>query len=65
MVRGIKRQRSTAILWYSLKTNRYSVPTIYVGEKVTVKATADEVKILNKGTMIASHPRYTDATRSR
>ena len=39
------------------ETNRYSVPTIYVGEKVTVKATADEVKILYKGTIIASHPR--------
>ncbi|HRU42716.1 MAG TPA: IS21 family transposase, partial [Candidatus Diapherotrites archaeon] len=39
------------------ETNRYSVPTIYVGEKVTVKATADEVKILFKGTIIASHPR--------
>jgi transposase len=39
------------------ETNRYSVPTIYVGEKVTVKATADEVKILYKGAMIASHPR--------
>ena len=39
------------------ETNRYSVPTIYVGEKVTVKATADEVKIQYKGTIIASHPR--------
>jgi hypothetical protein len=39
------------------ETNRYSVPTIYVGEKVTVKATADEVKMLFKGAIIASHPR--------
>ena len=39
------------------ETNRYSVPTIYVGEKVTVKATADEIEILYKGTIIARHPR--------
>lgn len=39
------------------ETNRYSIPTIYVGEKVTVKATADEVKILFKGAIIASHLR--------
>ena len=54
------RYKEAKVNRYSMvqfETNRYSVPTIYVGEKVTVKATADEVKILNKGTMIASHPR--------
>ena len=39
------------------ETNRYSLPTMYVGERVTVKATADEVKILYKGAIIASHRR--------
>ena len=39
------------------ETNRYSVPTIHVEDKVTVKATADEVTILSKGTIIANHPR--------
>jgi len=44
-------------LQYSECEYKITNDTIYVGEKVTVKATADEVKILNKGTMIASHPR--------
>jgi len=54
------RYKEAKVNRYSMvqfETNRYSVPTIYVGEKVTVKATADEVKILAKGTVIASHPR--------
>ena len=54
------RYKEAKVNRYSMvqfETNRYSVPTIYVGEKVTVKATADEVKILFKGTIIASHPR--------
>ena len=54
------RYKEAKVNRYSMvqfETNRYSVPTIYVGEKVTVKATADEVKILYKGTIIASHPR--------
>ena len=54
------RYKEAKVNRYSMvqfETNRYSVPTIYVGEKVTVKATADEVKILYKGVMIASHPR--------
>jgi len=62
------RYKEAKVNRYSMvqfETNRYSVPTIYVGEKVTVKATADEVKILNKGTMIASHPRIYDATQEQ
>jgi len=54
------RYREAKVNRYSMvqfETNRYSVPTMYVGEKVTVKASADEVKILAKGTIIASHPR--------
>jgi len=41
------RYKEAKVNRYSMvqfETNRYSVPTIYVGEKVTVKATADEVK---------------------
>jgi len=57
MVRGIKRQRSTAILWYSLKLTDTLFPRYMWERKSLLKATADEVKILNKGTMIASHPR--------
>jgi hypothetical protein len=54
------RYREAKVNRYSMvqfETNRYSVPTMYVGEKVTVKASADEVKILAKGTVIANHPR--------
>ena len=54
------RYKEAKVNSYSMvqfETNRYSVPTRYVGEKVTVKATADEVKILVKGAPIASHPR--------
>ena len=38
-----------------LETNRYSVPTSYVGEKVTVKISADKVDILLKNIVIAEH----------
>lgn len=54
------RYKEAKINRYSMvqfETNRYSVPTRYVGEKVTIKATANEVKILDKGTVIASHKR--------
>jgi len=54
------RYKEAKVNRYSMvqfETNRYSVPTIYVEEKVTVKATVYEVKILYKGTVIASHPR--------
>ena len=54
------RYKEAKVNRYSMvqfETNRYSVPTIHVGDKVTVKATADEVTILSKGTIIAKHPR--------
>jgi len=54
------RYKEAKVNRYSMvqfETNRYSVPTLYVGEKVTVKATADEVIILFKGAIIASHQR--------
>lgn len=54
------RYKEAKVNRYSMvqfETNRYSVPTMYVGDKVTVKATADEIKILYKDTLIASHPR--------
>jgi len=40
-----------------LETNRYSVPTVYVGEKVLLKVTADKIAILSKNSVIAEHPR--------
>lgn len=40
-----------------LETNRYSVPTGYVGEKVTLKISADIVAIISKNSVIAQHPR--------
>ena len=40
-----------------LETNRYSVPTAYVGEKVTLKVTAELVKIIYKNIVIAQHTR--------
>ena len=54
------RYKEAKVNRYSMvqfETNWYSVPTMYVGDKVTVKATADEIKILYKDTLIASHPR--------
>ena len=62
------RYKEAKVNRYSMvqfETNRYSVPTIYVGEKVTVKATADEVKIQYKGTIIASHPRIYDRNQEQ
>jgi hypothetical protein len=55
-----ERYKEAKVNRYSIvqfETNRYSVPTIYVVEKVTVKAKADEVNILCIGTLIASHAR--------
>lgn len=40
-----------------LETNRYSVPTAYVGEKVTLKVTAELIKIIYKNIVIAQHLR--------
>lgn len=38
-------------------TNRYSVPTRYVGERVTIRATIDEIDIIFDNGIIAKHPR--------
>jgi hypothetical protein len=54
------RYKEAKVNRYSMvqfETNRYSVPTSYVGEKVTVKATAEEIDIISKGIAIAKHPR--------
>jgi Transposase and inactivated derivatives len=54
------RYKEAKVNRYSMiqfETNRYSVPTSYVGEKVTVKASAEEINIISKGTTIAEHPR--------
>jgi len=62
------RYKEAKVNRYSMvqfETNRYSVPTVYVGEKVTVKATADEVKIMAKGTIIASHPKIYGRNQER
>jgi transposase len=39
------------------ETNRYSVPTSYVGEKVTIKATAEKINIISNNAFITQHPR--------
>lgn len=52
------RYKEAKVNRYSMiqfETNRYSVPTSYVGEKVTVRATAEEIKIISKGSTIAEH----------
>lgn len=40
-----------------LETNRYSVSTAYVGEKVTLKITAGQAEIIYKNSIIAQHSR--------
>jgi len=39
------------------ETNRYSVPVKYVGERVTIRATVDQVEILADQNLIAVHER--------
>jgi transposase len=54
------RYKEAKVNRYSMvqfETNRYSIPTAYVGEKVTVKATAEAINIIAKGSIIAEHPR--------
>lgn len=54
------RYKEAKVNRYSMiqfETNRYSVPTAYVGEKVTVKASAEEINIFTKNVAIAKHPR--------
>jgi transposase len=54
------RYKEAKVNRYSMiqfETNRYSVPTAYVGEKVTVKASAEEINIFVRNSVIAKHPR--------
>lgn len=54
------RYKEAKVNRYSMiqfETNRYSVPTAYVGEKVTVKASAETIDILTRDRVIAKHPR--------
>ncbi|MCX7843736.1 MAG: IS21 family transposase [Clostridia bacterium] len=54
------RYKEVKVNRYSMiqfETNRYSVPKAYVGESVTVKATAEKVDIMVKNSVIAEHPR--------
>jgi transposase len=39
-------------------TNKYSVPTKYVSDKVTIKSSVDEIEIYLSNTCIARHPRF-------
>jgi len=41
----------------NFETNRYSVPTKYVGDKVTLKISAAEVEIISNNSVIAKHNR--------
>ena len=54
------RYKEAKINRYSMvqfETNRYSVPTVYVDERVTVRATVDQIDIMLKDSVIAHHPR--------
>jgi transposase len=54
------RYKEAKVNRYSMiqfETNRYSVPTAYVDERVTVKVTADQIDIMIKDSVIAQHPR--------
>lgn len=54
------RYKEAKVNRYSMvqfETNRYSVPTTYVDERVTVRATADQIDIMVKDSVIAHHPR--------
>lgn len=54
------RYKEAKVNRYSMvhfETNRYSVPTMYVGESVTVKVTVDEVEITLRNVVIARHQR--------
>jgi transposase len=42
-----------------LENNRYSVPTKYVGERVTLKISASAVEIISNNSVIAKHNRIT------
>jgi hypothetical protein len=39
------------------ETNRYSVPVKYIGERVTIRASVDQIEILLGHEQIAVHPR--------
>jgi len=39
------------------ETNRYSVPVKYIGERVTIRASVDQIEILLDHEQIAVHPR--------
>lgn len=45
------------------ETNRYSVPTKYVGEKVTLKITVDYVDIIANNILIAKHNRISQRNK--
>lgn len=54
------RYKEATVNRYSMvqfETNRYSVPTEYVGDKITVKAMADKIEILVKNSVVATHQR--------
>lgn len=54
------RYKEAKVNRYSMvqfETNRYSVPTNYVGEKITIKITAAAISISLKGLQIAEHKR--------
>ena len=54
------RYKEAKVNRYSMvqfETNRYSVPTAYVDERVTVRATSDQIDIMLKDKVIAHHHR--------
>lgn len=52
-----KEAKVNSYAMVQLETNRYSVPTKYVGEKVTLKVSASEVEVISNNAVIAKHNR--------
>ena len=49
------RVSSTCLV--NVDRNRYSVPTSFAGQAVSVRMTADQVRIVANSEVIAAHPR--------
>lgn len=54
-----KEAKVNSYAMINLETNRYSVPVKHVGEKVTLKVSANEVEIISNNAVIAKHKRIT------
>jgi len=57
-VEQMMRVSSTCLV--KVDRNRYSVPAAFAGQAVSVRSTADQVRIVAQGAVIAAHPREFD-----